>query len=100
MQVARLAGVPEPVLVRASELAAKLSDADITASVRELTSAGGKKGKTKRYDEMEMQQMSLFDTVDNDKIIGEIRELDISNMTPLEALNVLNHLQSEVRNRW
>ena len=100
VQVARLAGVPEPVLIRASELAAKLSDADITASVRELTSAGGKKGKTKRYDEMEMQQMSLFDTVDNDKIIGEIRELDISNMTPLEALNVLNHLQSEVRNRW
>ena len=99
VQVARLAGVPEPVLARASELAAQLSDADITASVRELT-APGKKNRVRRYDEMEMQQMSLFDTVDNDKIIGEIRELDISNMTPLDALNMLNHLQSEIRNRW
>ncbi len=100
VQVARLAGVPEPVLVRAAELAARLSDADITASVRELTATGKKKDRPKRYGEMEMQQMSLFDTVDNDKIIGEIRELDISNMTPLDALNMLNHLQSEVKNRW
>lgn len=100
VQVARLAGVPEPVLERAAELAAQLSDADITASVRELTSAGRKKDRPKRYDQMEMQQMSLFDTMDNDKIIGEIRDLDISNMTPLDALNMLNHLQSEIRNRW
>ena len=47
-----------------------------------------------------MQQMSLFDTTDNDKIINEIREIDISTMTPLDALNMLNHLQNEVKNRW
>ena len=68
--------------------------------MRELTSSGSKKGRVKRFDEMEMQQMSLFDTVDNDKIIAEIRDLDISNMTPLDALNMLNHLQGEIRNRW
>ena len=47
-----------------------------------------------------MQQMSLFDTTDNDKIINELKEIDISSMTPLEALNILNHLQSMVKNRW
>ena len=47
-----------------------------------------------------MQQMSLFDANDNEKIINELKEMDISSMTPLQALNMLNHLQSEVRNRW
>jgi DNA mismatch repair protein MutS len=47
-----------------------------------------------------MQQMSLFDTRDDNRIIDEIKELDISTMTPLEAMNVLYHLQSEVKNRW
>ncbi|MCR4751323.1 MAG: DNA mismatch repair protein MutS [Eubacterium sp.] len=100
IQVARLAGVPEVVLQRAKELVDQLTDADITAAVKDLTADGGKRRKTIRYDAMEMQQMSLFDTRDNDKIIQEIRDLEIASLTPLEALNILDHLQSEVRNRW
>ena len=100
IQVARLAGVPEVVLQRAKELVDQLTDADITAAVKDLTADSGKRRKTIRYDAMEMQQMSLFDTRDNDKIIQEIRDLEIASLTPLEALNILDHLQSEVRNRW
>ena len=37
IQVARLAGVPESVLSRAQELVEQLSDADITAAVKDLT---------------------------------------------------------------
>ena len=59
-----------------------------------------KKNRPRHYDTVDMQQMSLFDTTDNDKIINEIREIDISTMTPLDALNMLNHLQNEVKNRW
>ncbi len=44
--------------------------------------------------------MSLFDTVKDDDIIGEIRELDLGNLTPIDALNKLYHLQSKVKNRW
>lgn len=44
--------------------------------------------------------MSLFDTVKNDDIIKELEELDITNITPMEALNKLDELQSKVRNRW
>ena len=44
--------------------------------------------------------MSLFDTVKDDDIIKELREVDISNMTPLDALNKLYELQNKVKNRW
>ena len=48
----------------------------------------------------ELEQMSLFDTVKDDDILKELKELDISNLTPLDALNTLNRLQSKLRNRW
>ena len=100
IQVARLAGVPEAVLARARELSDQLSDADITLSVKEF--AGWKKHRTKapHYDEVDLSQMSLFDTVKNDAIIEEIDQLDISNLTPLEALNTLYRLQNKIKNRW
>ena len=44
--------------------------------------------------------MSLFDTVKDDDIINELKELDISNMTPMDALNTLYKLQNKLRNRW
>ena len=100
IQVARLAGVPEAVLARAKEILDQLSDADITAAIKNLTESRAKKSRPRHYDTVDMQQMSLFDTTDNDKIINEIREIDISTMTPLDALNMLNHLQNEVKNRW
>ena len=62
--------------------------------------AGKKKGKSVHYDEVDMKQMSLFDTVQNDDIIEELKTLDISNLTPLEALNTLNRLQNKIKNRW
>jgi len=100
IQVARLAGVPETVLKRASELVEQLSEADITAAVKDIAETKKKKVKPAHYDTVDMQQMSLFAATDDNKIINELKELDISNMTPLDALNMLNHLQSEVKNRW
>ena len=47
-----------------------------------------------------MGQMSLFDTIKDDDIIRELRDMDISNLTPLEALNRLNEMQNKVKNRW
>ena len=42
----------------------------------------------------------LFDTVQDDDIIKELSELDISNMTPMDALNTLYRFQGKVKNRW
>jgi len=96
IQVARLAGVPDAVITRAKELVEELSDADITAAVRDMT------GSRKRvhYDEVDLGQMSLFDTTKDSDIIEEIRNLDISTLTPLEGLNILYNLQNKVKNRW
>ena len=44
--------------------------------------------------------MSLFDTTSDDSIIDELRNIEISNLTPLDALNKLNELQNKVKNRW
>ena len=49
IQVAKLAGVPDSVIQRAKELVEELSDADITAAVKDLTSA---KKKKPVYDQM------------------------------------------------
>ena len=100
IQVARLAGVPESVLARAKELVAELTDADITATVKDLAGLKKPKSKSAHYDEVDMTQMSLFDTVKDNDIIDELKDMDISNMTPLDALNTLYRLQNKIKNRW
>lgn len=99
IQVAKLAGVPDSVICRAKELVEELSDADITAAVKDLTSSSKKKQKIV-YDQVDMAQMSLFDTVQDNDIMEEIRNLDMSHLTPMEAMNILYNLQNKIQNRW
>lgn len=98
IQVAKLAGVPDTVIQRAKELVEELSDADITAAVKDLTAP--KKKQKIQYDQVDMAQMSLFDTVQDNDIIDEIKGLEIGNLTPMEALNILYNLQNKIKNRW
>ena len=98
IQVAKLAGVPDMVIQRAKELVEELSDADITAAVKDLTAP--KKKQKIQYDQVDMAQMSLFDTVQDNDIIDEIKGLEIGNLTPMEALNILYNLQNKIKNRW
>ena len=103
IQVAKLAGVPESVIARAKEIVGELSDADITTRVRDLTVQNQetkKKQKTKRYDEVDLAQISLFDTVKDDDVLKELEELEVSNMTPMDALNTIYRLQNKLKNRW
>lgn len=104
IQVAKLAGVPDTVIERAKELVADLSDADISLKARDIAQYSKKQEKLvdsyKKVDDLEVKQVSLFDTVNNDDIIEDIKALDISNMTPIDALNTLYKLQGRVKNRW
>lgn len=101
IQVARLAGVPENVLARARELVEELSDADISQRAKEIAAMGKNVRKApKKQDDVDLEQMSLFDVVGDDDIINEIRELDLGNYTPIEALNTLYSLQNKIKNRW
>ena len=101
IQVAKLAGVPDMVIDRAKEIVEQLSDNDITEKVQSIeVHVKGEKRKPVKYDEVDLEQISLFDTVKDEDIIQELQEIDVSNLTPVEALNTLYRLQNKLKNRW
>ncbi len=103
IQVAKLAGVPLSVIERAKELVEELSRADISAKAKDIAQESrgkAKQKKTRRYDEVDLEQISLFDTVKDDDVVKELQELDLSNMTPMDAMNTLYRLQNKLKNRW
>lgn len=102
IQVAKLAGVPEVVLARAREIAAELSEHDITVTaaadimpkVLENTAKGkSRKGNNKDTD----GQLSLFGNAEESSVVADIKALDLSNMTPMKALLYLNDLQERLK---
>ncbi len=105
VQVARLAGIPKPVLERAAELVEELSGADISKNVARIAEAGvpahtAKKAKEAVKDYPD-EQLSLFEKPESHQqegaegLVQEIRNLDITHMTPLDALNKLFELQGK-----
>ena len=103
IQVAKLAGVPDSVIARAKEIAEELSDNDITARAKEIAQANANVTQHKavpKPDEVDMQQLSFFDTVRDDDIVRELEGLELTTMTPIDALNTLYRLQTKLRNRW
>ncbi len=100
IQVAKLAGVPDSVIGRAKEIVEELAANDITGAARTISVHRGGKKKKERLDEVDLRQMSLFDTVKDNDIIEELRNTDLGHLTPIEALNKLYELQNKVKNRW
>ncbi|MBE5865966.1 MAG: DNA mismatch repair protein MutS [Lachnospiraceae bacterium] len=105
IQVAKLAGVPDMVIDRAKEIAEQLSDNDITEKVQSIAvdNKGDNKKSAKKvaqYDELDMAQMSLFDTVTDEDVLKELMEVEVTTLTPLDALNTLYRLQNKLKNRW
>ncbi len=119
IQVAKLAGVPEGVLARAREIVNQLSDNDIAAKAREIdveyelpdyeygieqqTKRKVRKKSAEEIESEELGQLSFFDTsntnIKMDDIIVELHELNLSDTTPIEALNILYKMQAKVKDR-
>ena len=102
IQVAKLAGVPDVVLARAKEIAAELSEHDITVTaaadimpkiLEDVHSKGKSKGRSKDTD----GQLSLFGNAEESSVVADIKALDLSNMTPMKALLYLNDLQERLK---
>lgn len=101
IQVAKLAGVPDMVIDRAKEIVEQLSDNDIIEKVQNIeVNIKSEKHKPVKYDEVDLEQMSLFDTVKDEDIIKELQEIDVGHLTPVDALNTLYRLQNKLKNRW
>lgn len=84
IQVAKLAGLPKIVLDRAKSILYKLEESDLNKSAIN-------EEKDTSYNEL---QISMFNTDDTYKkfIEKNILNIDINNITPLKAINVLNQL--------
>ena len=100
IQVAKLAGLPDSVLERAKAIVEELSANDISDIAKNISVDAVPKKKKASLDEVDLAQMSLFDTVKDDDIIAELRDVDISHLTPIEAMNKLYELQNKIKNRW
>ena len=79
IHVAQLAGVPRPVITRAEELLAQLESGDFRPGTPER----------------QPYQPVLF--ADEHPLVAALRELDVSTMTPLEAINTLYELQRQAK---
>lgn len=100
IEVAKLAGLPDAVIDRARELQEQLASNDLSKIAENIASSSQKKRKKSEENDFDSRQMSFFTTETDDDIISEIRKLDISHMTPIEAMNQLYRIQNKVNNRW
>lgn len=91
IQVARLAGIPDEVTGRATEIAELLGEADINKAAAGIT-----KGLTSSKREEKAEQKK--EQKKNADIAKEIRDIDITKLTPIEAMNILYNLQEKLNN--
>ncbi len=104
IQVAKLAGVPKEVLKRANELVVQLSNQDISKNAKKIADSHVKKEK-QEHEKVSKDvegQLSFFTMLkpekqENNEIIDEIEKLDITQMTPMDAMNVLYKLQQKAK---
>jgi len=118
IQVAKLAGVPSDVLKRATEIVIELTGNDLAlkskkkgndlqrieedeqkqmelSEVLEIKKSATKTSKKSK----ETNQLSLFSVSNNEDILMELRELDLSRLTPIDALNKMYHIQTKIKER-
>ena len=90
IHVAKLAGMPRSILKRANEILADLEKTHRKEDMKER--AGNLAGKREGY------QMTFYQL--DDPVLSEVRKeienLDINNLTPVEALNKLNEIKKHL----
>jgi len=89
IQVARLAGLPAPVIVRAREVLANLEKANYTEN--------GNSRLALHDGQPAPGQPGLFESGNGQEILASLRELKLETLTPLEALNRLAALKDKAQ---
>jgi DNA mismatch repair protein MutS len=99
IQVARLAGVPDEVLNRAREISDALEAGTVPVQ-KEIPDVSVPK---KKKDAPAMNQLSIFDAMggnQTDDILFELRDINLSNVTPMDAMNLVYKWQNQLKERW
>jgi DNA mismatch repair protein MutS len=98
IQVARLAGVPKPVILRAKEILENLENMELTPDHKPILARhikdSGAKPPSNQTDLFDGVQLNLMDTL-SVEIIQQIKDVDLDKLTPLEALNLLAELKKK-----
>jgi DNA mismatch repair protein MutS len=92
IQVARLAGLPDSVIDRSTEVLANLEEGEFDDGGRPrigTTHSGG-------GDASGVNQFQLFARNENSEIVDKLSEIDATAITPIEALNMLHELITSV----
>jgi DNA mismatch repair protein MutS len=92
IHVARLAGVPEAVVERARGILKGL-ESDRDGTVDRITFGDAPAAKTQDV------QLGLFAPAEKDPVLEALSELDVENMTPLQAMQMLAELRDRARGR-
>ncbi len=87
IQVARLAGIPENVTSRATEIAELLGEADINKATAKLANKLTAKKSREDNEEKKKEQKKY------EEVAREIKKLDVTKLTPIEAINILYNLK-------
>ncbi len=93
IQVARLAGVPKQVIKRAKSILANLEQHELSPQ--------GLTAESKKYLARNSSQLDIFDAIfekndEKNEILEEIKNIDVNNLTPLEAINKLAQLKEKL----
>ncbi len=100
VQVARLAGLPEEVLHRANQLLAELSENDITAKPAVIRESFKKhKSPEKKKEQEASSQLSFMVPPQDAEVLRELEMLDVTTLSPIEAMNTLYQLQGRLSAR-
>ena len=96
IHVARLAGVPKPVLVRANEILRQLEASSPDLRKTEIAK-GTPDGGARAPISAKKAQPSLFDPPSPEKDVAkQLKALDLDRMTPIDALMALKKLRDEL----
>ena len=90
VHVARLAGIPHPVIVRAHEIQARLEVSDINQNTigQNILGENSQQRMNEQQDLFEYKKM---------EIIQELQELDVMALTPIDAMNRLFLLREKAK---
>jgi DNA mismatch repair protein MutS len=105
IEVAKIAGLPKEVIERAEDLLQEILKNDLSTVTQSIEAVGdvmkaSEKKKADLINNEDSNQLSFFGALSDNDIIDEIRNMELSAMTPIEAMNKLDSIQKKVKNRW
>jgi len=96
IQVARLAGIPKKIIANAKTKLANIEQESQENKINAKASKKSKKNNNDNDNDKAIQQLDLFTNNEN-QLIQILDKVDISTITPMEAINLLNDMKQKIK---